>query len=73
MARTHPSLDDFPFFNLAHAKWVASVLSMLSFVMFLLSDFFGVCDVTWISHQLIDGSQRCAGRMFQAGNFLGFC
>jgi len=32
-------------------------------VLLLLSDFFGVCDVTWISHQLIDGFQRLAGRI----------
>ena len=29
MARTNTSADEFPFFNLAHAKWVAGVLSML--------------------------------------------
>jgi len=29
--------------------------------MLLLADFFGVRDVSWVSHQLIDGSQRLAG------------
>jgi hypothetical protein len=37
----------------------------------LLSDFFGVRDVTWISHQLIDGFQRLAGRILRANNLLG--
>jgi len=46
---------------------------MLVLMMLLLADFFGVCDVTWISHQLIDGFQRLAGRIFRANNFLGAC
>jgi hypothetical protein len=44
----------------------ASVLRMLGFVVLLLSDFLGVCDVPWVSHQLIDGFQCLAGRIYRA-------
>src|SRR5436309_15308935 len=37
----------------------------LVFMMLLLDDFLGVRDVSWISHQSIDGSQRPAGRISQ--------
>src|SRR5258708_1233230 len=43
----------------------ASLWSMLFFVMLLLANFFGVRDVSWISHQLIDGSRWLAGRMLK--------
>jgi hypothetical protein len=33
--------------------------------MLLLANFFGVRDVSWVSHQLIDGSRRLAGCMSQ--------
>jgi hypothetical protein len=36
---------------------------VLGFVVLLLSDFLGVCDVSWISHQLIDGFRVFAGRI----------
>ena len=36
---------------------------MLVLMMLLLADFLGVRDVSWISHQLIDGSQRFTGRI----------
>jgi hypothetical protein len=41
----------------------ASFWSMLVLMMLLLADFLGVRDVSWISHQLIDGSQRFTGRI----------
>jgi len=41
-------------------------------VMLLLSDFLGVSDVSWISHQLIDGFQTFAGRIY-GKVLLGFC
>src|SRR6476661_6091238 len=36
---------------------------MLVLMMLLLADFFGVRDVSWVSHQLIDGFQGVAGRI----------
>src|SRR6266699_6856246 len=36
---------------------------MLVLMMLLLADFFGVCDVSWVPHQLIDGCRRFAGRI----------
>src|SRR5882724_5951566 len=36
---------------------------MLSLMVLLLADFFGVRDVSWVSHQLIDGFQTSGGRM----------
>src|SRR6266496_2005499 len=42
---------------------------MLVLMMLLLADFFGVRDVSWVSHQLIDGFQRFAGRIFRANFF----
>jgi len=47
-------------FNLSRRT---SLLSVFGFVVLLLSDFLGVRDVTWVSHQLIDGSERPAGRI----------
>src|SRR4029077_10138429 len=41
----------------------ASLWRMLVLMMLLLADFFGVRDVSWVSHQLIDGFQGIAGRM----------
>src|SRR5437667_100956 len=46
--------------NVAHAKKVVLVLMML-----LLDDFLGVRDVSWVSHQFIDGFQWLAGRISQ--------
>jgi hypothetical protein len=46
---------------------------MLGFVVLLLSDFLGVSDVAWVSHQLIDGFQTFGGRIFMQANVLGFC
>src|SRR4030095_12174451 len=43
----------------------ASLWSMLFFLMLLLAYFFGVRDVSWVSHYLFDGSQRLVGRMSQ--------
>src|SRR5205823_13715649 len=37
----------------------------LVLLMLLLDDFLGVRDVSWISHQFIDDSQRPVGRIFQ--------
>jgi len=41
------------------------LLSVLGFVLLLLDDSLGVCDVSRISHQLIDGSQMLGGRISQ--------
>src|SRR5215472_6412366 len=41
----------------------ASLGSMLLLMMLLLTDFFGVRDVSWVSHQLIDGCGRHSGRI----------
>src|ERR1044072_6662684 len=45
----------------------ASLRSMLLLLMLLLADLLGVRYVSWISHQLIDGSQRFTGRIFRMG------
>src|SRR6266550_4697767 len=37
--------------------------AILVLVVLLLDDFLGVRDVSWVSHQFIDGSQRSAGRI----------
>src|SRR5206468_8654485 len=47
----------------------ARFLSMLLLVTLLLDDFLGVRDVSWVSHQLIDGFQRLAGRIYRGSNF----
>src|SRR4029077_507711 len=39
----------------------ASLWRMLFLMMLLLADFFGVRDVSWVSHQLIDGCRRPSG------------
>src|SRR5262249_45665641 len=39
----------------------ASLRRMLLLMMLLLTDFFGVRDVSWISHQLIDGFRESFG------------
>src|SRR5262245_29884474 len=39
----------------------ATLGSMLLLMMLLLADFFGVSDVSWVSHQLIDGCRRPSG------------
>src|SRR4030095_14778996 len=43
----------------------ASLWSMLFLMMLFLANFFSVRDVSWVSHQLIDGSRRLAGCMSQ--------
>jgi hypothetical protein len=37
--------------------------AILVLMMLLLDDFLGVRDVSWVSHQFIDDSQRSAGRI----------
>jgi hypothetical protein len=46
---------------------------VFGFVVLLLSDFLRVCDVSWVSHHLIDGFQASGGRIFMQANVLGFC
>src|SRR6266513_1305374 len=46
--------------------------AILMLMMLLLDDFLGVRDVSWISHQFIDGSQRLAGRISQL-SFARIC
>src|SRR5262245_14584776 len=43
----------------------ASLRSMLLLMMLLLTDFFGVRDVSWVSHQLIDGCRGLFGRIWR--------
>src|SRR5207248_11621594 len=47
-------------------------LRMLRFMLLLLSDFLRVCDVSRVSHQLIDGFQRFAGRISERDCSRGF-
>src|SRR6266550_3214063 len=46
--------------------------AILVLMMLLLDDFLGVRDVSWVSHQFIDGSQRPAGRISQS-SFARIC
>src|SRR6516164_3853452 len=59
----------------------ASLRSMLILMMLLLVDFFRVCDVSWVSHQLIDGCRRppgcisrrnCSRHQRQRGTRIGY-
>jgi len=43
------------------------------FVVLFLSDFLGVRDVSWISHQLIDGFQTLPGCIYRAMIFPALC
>ena len=42
-------------------------------MMLLLADFFGVCDVSWVPHQSIDGFQTSGGRIFMQATLLDLC
>jgi len=48
-----------------------SGLRMLRFMLLLLSDFLRVCDVSRVSHQLIDGFQRFTGRISEGDSSYG--
>jgi len=50
-----------------------SLLSVPGFVVLFLSDFLGVRDVSWISHQLIDGFQTLPGCIYRAMIFPALC
>src|SRR6266496_3589667 len=43
----------------------AILCNVLVLMMLLLDDFLGVRDVSWVSHQFIDGSQSFAGRILR--------
>src|SRR6266436_3771366 len=51
-------------------NWSAIPCTTLILMMLLLDDFLGVRDVSWISHQFIDDSQRPAGRISQSIQIL---
>src|SRR6478752_6241580 len=62
-----PRCSRFRFLDLRFLAWLGrtSGLRMLRFMLLLLSDFLRVCDVSGVSHQLIDVFQGFAGRIPQ--------